>query len=116
LLLEIGRFSTLDLARQTKLTIYKTLIRPVLLYGSELWLLTKRKLLVFEGKVLRTIYGPKIKDGMYRIRYNFELDRDFNSPNVIGVVKRYGLRCVGYMIRGAEDLPQRALFVQPFFF
>jgi hypothetical protein len=29
------------LARQ--LTIYKTLIRPVLLYGSETWLLTKKK-------------------------------------------------------------------------
>jgi hypothetical protein len=43
----------------------------------------KNRLLVFERKVLRTIYGPKIEDGVYRSRYNLELD----SPNVIGVVK-----------------------------
>jgi hypothetical protein len=29
-------------SRQTKFTIHKTLIRPVLLYGSETWVLTKR--------------------------------------------------------------------------
>jgi hypothetical protein len=46
------------LSRETKFTIHKTLIRPVLLYGSETWVLTKREenqLLVFERKVLRTI-------------------------------------------------------------
>jgi hypothetical protein len=31
------------LSRQTKFTIHKTLIRSVLLYGSETWLLTKRE-------------------------------------------------------------------------
>jgi hypothetical protein len=31
------------LSRQTKFTIHKTLIRPVLLYGSETWVLTKRE-------------------------------------------------------------------------
>jgi hypothetical protein len=43
------------LSRQTKFTIHKTLIRPVLLYGSEMGLLTKtdeNQLLVFERKVL----------------------------------------------------------------
>jgi hypothetical protein len=43
------------LSRQTKFTIHKTLIRPVLLYGSETWVLTKREenqLLVFERRVL----------------------------------------------------------------
>jgi hypothetical protein len=47
--------------RPTKFIIYKTLIRPVLLYGSETWVLTKtdeNQLLVFERKVLRTISGP----------------------------------------------------------
>jgi hypothetical protein len=31
------------LSRQTKFTIHKTLIRPVLLYGSEMWVVTKRE-------------------------------------------------------------------------
>jgi hypothetical protein len=41
---------------------------------------------------------------MYKSRYNFELDREFNSPNVIGVVKSNRMRYAGHMIRGAEAL------------
>jgi hypothetical protein len=40
--------------------IYKTLIRPVVLYGSESWTLTKtdeEKLRISE-RILRKIYGP----------------------------------------------------------
>jgi hypothetical protein len=50
-------------------------IGPVLLYGSYTWVLTKReqnKLHVFERKVLRTICGPKLENGVYRKRYNFK--------------------------------------------
>jgi hypothetical protein len=85
------------------------LIRLVLLYGSETWGLTKSKenrLLVFGRKVLRTI----LVDGVYRSRYNFELDKEFNSPNAIGDVKSNRLRYARRMIRGAKDLPQKSLY------
>jgi hypothetical protein len=36
--------------------------------------------------------------------------REFNSPNVIGVVKSNRLRYAEHMIIGAEDLLQRTLF------
>jgi hypothetical protein len=49
-------------SRQTKLTIHKTLISLVLLFGSESWVLNQ--LLVFEEKVFRTICGPKIENGV----------------------------------------------------
>jgi hypothetical protein len=85
------------------------LIRPVLLYGSETWVLTKREenqLLVFERKVLRTVCGPKIKNGVYRRRYNHDLDKKFNSPNTLNVTNTSRLRYAGHMIRKPEDLPQ----------
>jgi hypothetical protein len=75
---------------QTKFTIHKTLIRPVLLYGSETWMLTKREenqLFVFERNVLRTICGPKIENGVCWRKYNHELDKEFNSPNAPNVTK-----------------------------
>jgi hypothetical protein len=78
------------LSRQTKFTIHKTLVRPVLLYGSETWVLTKREenqLLVFERMVLLTICGPKIENGVYRRRYNPELDKEFGSPNALNFMK-----------------------------
>jgi hypothetical protein len=101
------------LSRQTKFTIDKTLIHPVLLYGSETWVLTKREenqLLVFERKVLRKICDPKIENDVYRRRYNHELEREFGSPNVLNVTKTSRLRYARHMIRRPEDLPQKALF------
>jgi hypothetical protein len=90
------------------------LIRPVLLYGSETWVLTKREenqlLVVFERKVVRTICGPKIGNGVYRRRYNHELEREFDSPNVLNVTKTSRLCYAGHMIRRPEDLQQNALF------
>jgi hypothetical protein len=83
------------LSRQTKSTIHKTLIPSVLLYGYETWVLTKREqnqLLVVERKVLRTICGPKIENGVYRRWYNHELDKEFNSPNALNVTKTSRLR------------------------
>jgi hypothetical protein len=66
------------------------LIRPALLYGSETLVLTRREenqLLVFERKVLRTICGPKIENGVYKKRHNHELDKELNSSNGLNVTK-----------------------------
>ena len=41
--------------------LYKALIRPIVVYGSECSVLTeniKQKLLVFERKILRRMFGP----------------------------------------------------------
>jgi hypothetical protein len=45
---------------------------------------------------------------VYRSKYNFELDRKFNSSNVIGVVKSNRLRYAEH--KGVEDQSQRALY------
>jgi hypothetical protein len=44
----------------TKIIIYKTLIRPIITYGAEAWTMsseTGKRLAVFERKVLRKILG-----------------------------------------------------------
>jgi hypothetical protein len=50
------------LSKNVKINIYRTITLPVVLYGYETWLLTlreKRRLRVFENRVLREIFGPK---------------------------------------------------------
>jgi hypothetical protein len=65
--------------------------------------------LVFDRKVLRTICGPNIENRVYRRRYNHELEREFDSPNVLNVTKTRRLRYASHMIRRPEDLPQKLL-------
>jgi hypothetical protein len=76
--------------------------------------LTKReenRLLVCERKVLHTIYGSKIEDGVHRSRYIFELDREFNSPNIIGFVKSNRLRyAAAHDKRCRRPVIQRVLY------
>jgi hypothetical protein len=50
------------LSKNLKIKIYRIIIFPVVLYGCETWSLTlreKRRLRVFENKVLRRIFGPE---------------------------------------------------------
>ena len=50
------------LSKNLKIKIHRTIILPVVLYGCETWSLTlreKRRLNVFENRVLRRIFGPK---------------------------------------------------------
>ena len=54
-------FSSL-LSKNLKIKIYRIIILPVVLYGSETWFLTlreERRLSVFENRVLRRLFGPK---------------------------------------------------------
>ena len=49
--------------------IHRTIIFPVVLYGSETWSVTLReehKLRVFQNRVLRKVVGPK-KDDVTRV-------------------------------------------------
>ena len=59
--------------------LYKALIRPVVVYGTECWVLTeniKQKLLVFERKILRRIFGATQKaNGEWRLKTNEELEK-----------------------------------------
>jgi len=71
------------ISKKTKMKLYKALIRPVAIYGSECWILTeniKEKLLVFERKILRRIFGPTQKaNGEWRLKTNEELEKAINQ-------------------------------------
>jgi hypothetical protein len=80
-----------------KVKICKTITLSVVLYGCETWSVTlreKRRLRVFENKVLRRIFGPK-KDKLtreWRRLHNKELYALYSSPNIIRVSKPRRMR------------------------
>jgi hypothetical protein len=56
------RLSSHLLSRNASFKIHKTIILPLVLYGCEAWSVTLResyRLLVFEKRVLRRIFGPE---------------------------------------------------------
>jgi len=67
----------------------------------------KNKLMVFERKVLRRIFGPtKERDGIWRIKTNNELDELIRNKNIINYIKaqRLTLRLLMSYIYGAPIL------------
>ena len=80
------------LYKNLKIKIYKIIILPVVLYGCETWSLTlreKRRLKVFQNRVLRRVFGPKRDEltGGWRKLHNEELNELYSLPNIVRVVK-----------------------------
>jgi hypothetical protein len=76
--------------KYSKLKLYRTVIRPIVTYASETWLLkgtTFKKLLVFERKILRRIFGPTQENQIWRIKTNEELDKLIKHKNIVNLKK-----------------------------
>jgi hypothetical protein len=62
-----------------------------------------QKLMTFERKILRKIFGPtKELNGLWRIKTNEELDDLIQQQNVIRFIKSQRLKWIGH----AERMPQ----------
>jgi hypothetical protein len=69
------------------------IILLVVLYECETWSLTlreERRLRVFENRVLRKVFGPKMDEGTGEGRklHNEELNDLYSLPNTVRVVNR----------------------------
>jgi hypothetical protein len=95
------------LPKNLKITIYRTIILPAVLYGRETWSLTLRKerrLRVFEKRVLRRVFGPKRDEvtGEWRKLHNEEVNNLYSSPNIVRVINSRRMRWAGHVARMGE--------------
>jgi hypothetical protein len=94
------------ISKNLKIKIYKTVISPVGMYGCETWSLTLReehRLRIFENRVLRMIFEPKIEeDGSWRKLHNDELRSLYSSPNIVRVIKSRRTRWAGHVAHMGE--------------
>ena len=92
------------LSKKLKVKTYKTIILPVVFYGSETWSLTlkeEHRLRLFENKVLRKMFGAKKDEitGEWRKLHNAELHALYSPPNIIRSLKSRRLRWAGHVAR-----------------
>jgi len=108
----ISLFRSRLLSRATKIILHKTLIRPVVSYGAEAWVLTKREeqaVLIFERKIFRRIYGPKYENGEWKSRTNRELEEMSKGENIVKWIKGQRISWLGHLERmdAQKDLHSR---------
>jgi len=73
---------------------------PIVTYASETWVLKEaiiQKLLVFERKILRRIFGPKKENQIWRVKTNQELDKLIKHKNIINYIKAQRLSWFGHV-------------------
>jgi hypothetical protein len=55
------------------------------------------------------MYGPVKENGIWRSRYNHELYKLYNEPDIVKVIKVGRLRWLGHLFRMQEQNPCRTL-------
>jgi hypothetical protein len=84
-----------------------TLICPVVTYASETWVLKEKeinKLMMFERKIMRKIFGPtRTADGYWRIKNDQEINDTLKWQNIIGFIKEQRLSWLSHIEHMTEE-------------
>jgi hypothetical protein len=95
------------------MTLYKVLLRPIATYASETWTLTladERALGLFEGKILRGIFGAVQDKGQWRRRYNFEIYKLYDEPDLVKYININRLKWAEHVMRMNKNRITKIMF------
>jgi hypothetical protein len=82
-------------------------------YASETWVLKEniiQKLLIFERKILRGIFGATKENQTWRIKNNEKLDKLIKHENKVNYVKAQRLSWFGHIQRTPETRATKMIF------
>ena len=95
-------FQSKVITKRAKLKLYHSIIRPIVNYSCETWISKGNivtKLLVFERRMLRRIFGPNNENGTWRIKTNQELDEIIKNKNLINFIRTQRLSWLSHVER-----------------
>ncbi|KAF2902714.1 hypothetical protein ILUMI_03474 [Ignelater luminosus] len=106
-------FKNKSLSRNMTIGIYKTIVKPVILYACKVWIINKEEenlVAAWKRKVLRKIYRGKRVNAMQISQINQELQTLFQETNITRVTKAQRIHWLGHLMRLPQDrIPKRLL-------
>ena len=106
-------FKSILVTKSSKLKLYRTVLRPIVTCASETWVLKGtiiQKLLVFERKILRRIFGPRKENQIWRIKTKEELDKLIKHENIVNYIKAQRLSWFGHVQRVPDSRTVKNIF------
>ena len=82
-------------------------------FASETWVLKEaiiQKLLVFERKILRRIFGPTEENQIWRVKTSEELDKLIKHKNIINYIKAQRLSWFSHVQRMPDTRTVKKIF------
>lgn len=98
-----------EISQKTKMTVFRTIYRPILTYGSETWVLTKKnksRLQAIEMKYLRGVKGITRRD---KAR-NIDVREELQVESIIDFIEKKQLGWWGHLQRMEECIPAKRMW------
>ena len=93
--------------------LYRSVVQPIVTYASETWVLKDssiQKLMIFERKILRKIFGPTRENQLWRVKTNDELDELIKHQNIINHIKALRLSWFGHIQRMPDSTNVKKIY------
>ena len=97
-----------NVPKKGKQIIHQTILRPILIFGSECWTLTKmleQQITTADMKVIRMIQGVTRWDR----KRNEDIYKQSNMLSIVQVIDKNKLRWFGHVMRRAEESTLRVV-------
>jgi len=107
-------FKSRLVTKYSKLKLYRTVIRILVTYATEIWVLKGtiiQKMLVFDRKILRRIFGPTKENPIWRIKTNEELDKLIKLKNIVNYIKAQRLSWFGHVQKMPDTRTVKYIFI-----
>jgi hypothetical protein len=107
-------FQSKLISRGAKPKLYWSVVRPVVTYACETWVLKEseiNELLGFERKILRKFFGPSKENDSWRMKTNEELNQLINHKSIINFIRAQRLSWLGHVERMSPNKSAKSLYL-----
>jgi hypothetical protein len=78
------------------------MVKTVVVFGSETWAMAERDVTrrdTWERRILRTVHGPVVDQGIWRIKIHQELRELYKDLDIVADIGKKRLEWTGHVVR-----------------